>query len=174
MYGVWVLRSPRSLWSCHPLVPLLRTLYARPFTSYDSSRGTEPRQGETVPVDMFIISTSKPLLRFSGLDVGPPLPPLPLPLPPCPTRRSARRYKPIRSEGRKGPTNKLRGTRPTARTFSLSPGTKAVSRRAITVLLYDRELLENLCNRVGDVGLRKLTKGKHGSSHFYFLEGRGS
>lgn len=84
-----------------PLPTTPRTLYARPFTSYGSSRGTEPRQGETVPVDMFIISTSKPLLRFSGLDVGPPSPSH------SPVRWSARRYKPIRSEGRKGPDEQV-------------------------------------------------------------------
>lgn len=71
MYGVGP-PSPHSpmAWSWPPL----RTLYARPFTSYGSSWGTEPRQGETVPVDMFIISTSKPLLRFSGLDMAPSVP----------------------------------------------------------------------------------------------------
>lgn len=63
----------------------------------------------------------------------------------CPTHRSARRYKPIRSEGRKGSANKLRGTRPTARTFSLSRGTKTVSPCDNCVTrwsLYDRIVWE--------------------------------
>lgn len=73
--------------------PSFEDLVCAPFyVLRSSSRGTEPRQGETVPVDMFIISTSKPLLRFSSLDMG-PLCPLPL--------HPSRRYKPIRSEERR-------------------------------------------------------------------------
>ena len=73
--------------------PSFEDLVCAPFyVLQSSSRGTEPRQGETVPVDMFIISTSKPLLRFSSLDMG-PLCPLPL--------HPSRRYKPIRSEERR-------------------------------------------------------------------------
>lgn len=123
MYGAQGPSSPHSPWRGRG--PPRRTLYARPFTSYGSSRGTEPRQGETVPVDMFIISTSKPLLRFSGLDMAPSVP--------HPSVRAPLQANKIR--GTKGPANKLRGTRPTARTFSLSRGTKTVPASPITVLL---------------------------------------
>lgn len=95
-------------WSLGPLPPSLEDLVCAPFYVRFSSRGTEPRQGETVPVDMFIISTSKPLQRFSSLD-PPPLPPPPI----APLQANKIR-------GTKDPVNKLRGTHPTVTTFSLS------------------------------------------------------
>lgn len=107
--------------------PPRRPVYACPFTSYDSSWGTEPRHGETVPLDMFIISTSKPLPRFSGLDMEP------LPRPSSPGRLSTRWYKAIRSDGRGTWRTTCGGTRPTAKPFRVLRGRRSFQ-HAITLL----------------------------------------
>ena len=144
MYGVWVLRSL----SPHGVAPPEDLVCAPFYVLRLSSRGTEPRQGETVPVDMFIISTSKPLLRFSGLDVGPPAPV------PHPSVRAPLQANKIR--GTKGPDEQVAwNTSNGPNLFTFSRNKSRLSSRDNCVTLW-QGIAREFVYRVGDeIGLRK-------------------